>query len=182
VTGDRAGGRAGESRPTSLIVSIFILFDENTNTLSSTLSKSSTHQLSNHQHSALSSSTRHYQRNHLKSAIDELHRKCHFEHIFQTVSPQVMSFSISASPTDIRNWLLSKSFSEEIVLYFVKWDGAAMLGLSESCLKEIVPGMEGRRLLALLNRARTLHCESAYLICNLTQLFSLLVAASSIMG
>ena len=75
-----------------------------------------------------------------------------------------MSFSISASPTDIRNWLLSKSFSETIVLSFVKWDGAAMLGLSESCLKEIVPGMEGRRLLALLNRARTLHCEFNYAI------------------
>ena len=75
-----------------------------------------------------------------------------------------MSFSISASPTDIRNWLLSKSFSETIVLSFVKWDGAAMLGLSESCLKKIVPGMEGRRLLALLNRARTLHCEFGYVV------------------
>jgi SAM domain (Sterile alpha motif) len=145
-------------------------------------SKLSTHQLINSstlssQLSALSSSTRHFQRNHLKFAIDVIHPKRHRERIFRTVSNEVMSFSISASPTDIRNWLLSKSFSEEIVLYFVKWDGAAMLGLSESCLKQIVPGMEGRRLLALLNRARTLHCESGYLMCNLTQIYSLLVAA-----
>lgn len=86
-----------------------------------------------------------------------------------------MSFCCTGTSTEVGNWLRTEEFDALPIENFVKWNGKAMLGVSEADLKMKVPGAEGRRLWALLCTAKTLLCKSRILkllvivICNLKQ-------------
>ena len=68
-----------------------------------------------------------------------------------------MSFPVTGSAADVAEWLGTKLFAAPIIENFAKWDAEAMLGGTEGDVKaDIIPAMEGRRLWALLNTARSL--------------------------
>ncbi len=54
------------------------------------------------------------------------------------------------SSTQVQRWLRENLFEEEAASIFVKFDGKALLNVTEAGIMSLVPGVEGIRLFALL--------------------------------
>ena len=68
-----------------------------------------------------------------------------------------MNFPVAGARPAVTDWLRTQLFKEDIIEIFANWDADAMLNLSEMDLKEEVPGIEGKRLWALLTSTKKAH-------------------------
>ena len=72
--------------------------------------------------------------------------------------------TVFSSASDVQEFLVNRKFDENIMNNFTKFDGEALLGLTETSLLRLCGNGEGDRLLGILNSIKALSSQGLKII------------------